>query len=868
MDTTQNTRKFDQPSCQRGSDATLVIVCGNYCDSRELGARQTWEMGRAVQGAAGSASPVVPLSPLLDAGPDIQINSNVVSHRHGNFRCQNSIWYYADNVKVKNSTYYNGRRLQPGEEVQLFHKDILRIDSMSTPNPQGVWILFSAASILGTWENRDISSLPEGQKLWIGRDSSCEIQEDLDYVSAKHAFLQRQNGQFLLADHHSTNKTYLNAQEVIKPVPLKEKDWFSICDCHFILVDNHLVYNKRRKSDQPAVRGQVLLSANIQSKTVPDRKAPGGKKELLRDIRLDIKEGSLVALLGVSGAGKSTLMSCLNGFDFTDVTGNVIYNGEDLYKNFNRQKREIGSVPQANTLRSTQTVETELRYDAILRMPGDTKRAKINEKVNDVIHTLGLQEKRKTRLHKLSGGEEKRVSIGVELVADRTFLCLDEPDAGLDPLTKRQLFQMLKRLTRGGGNNSGQENSARKTILVIIHDVSDIDLFDQVIMLLKEDCSPPGTSERDRLYRGRLAFSGPPAEALRYFQEKNLTDTKSQLTAVKDMTDAYALVTKNPMHYIWHSAAQPNGVQAAQPASGQRREKSKPKKSLSWFRELMMSVQQFAALLFAPWLDSWKAFITSLAGCLAFPLIATLLTVFFAGKNMFADYEGTRTACLILVCCAIWSGMFNSMGIIARERNVVKLEYMAGRRLGCYILSNAVVQMFLCLIQSVFLMLAIPLINLRFDHSMPDEGIIFESTLLEYYVTLVLVMWAADAMGMLLSCFVKKVENANKWAPIIVLGELVFSGALFSLEGIGEKFSLAALSRWGMAALGSISDMNIRPLRIQLSYPSIPDRAIEEIFFHEGEHLLFVWGVIFVLFFILVLALSALVLRKVAKDTR
>ena len=121
---------------------------------------------------------------------------------------------------------------------------------------------------------------------------------------------------------------------------------------------------------------------------------------------------------------------------------------------------------------------------------------------------------RKSRNSTLSGGEQTRVNVGIELVADRDLLCLDEPDQGLSPNYKHELFVIMRNLAHDYG----------KTVLSIIHDVSEIDLFDQVIMLAKVD----GV--------GRLAFSGTPAEARKYFGV--------------DIRDAYALLEREPERFV------------------------------------------------------------------------------------------------------------------------------------------------------------------------------------------------------------------------------------------------------------------------------------------------------------------------------
>ena len=109
---------------------------------------------------------------------------------------------------------------------------------------------------------------------------------------------------------------------------------------------------------------------------------------------------------------------------------------------------------------------------------------------------------------------ETRVNVGIELVADRDLLCLDEPDQGLSPNYKHELFEIMRNLAHTYG----------KTVLSIIHDVSEIDMFDQVVMLAKVD----GV--------GRLAFSGTPEEAREYFGV--------------DIRDAYALLERDPKRFV------------------------------------------------------------------------------------------------------------------------------------------------------------------------------------------------------------------------------------------------------------------------------------------------------------------------------
>lgn len=251
---------------------------------------------------------------------------------------------------------------------------------------------------------------------------------------------------------------------------------------------------------------------------------------------------------------------------------------------------------------------------------------------------------------------------------------------------------------------------------------------------------------------------------------------------------------------------------------------------------------------------------------LAFPIIASGITVWIAGENMFVHFEGTKSACFVLVSAAIWGGLFNSIQVVVRERENIRRDYASGLRLRCYTASRAIVQLVLCLFQSVLLTSSFLGVERKYGNELPERGIILNTSLPEYFISIVLLMFAADMMGMFLSSIVKKPESANVMAPYILIVQLIFSGILFPMEGGAEKLSYAMLSRWGMEALGSISDLNELPLQIQATVPTVPHEA-DSMFLHARWHLLVVW-LILVGFSVLFLLIGNLFLHRVAKDSR
>ena len=174
---------------------------------------------------------------------------------------------------------------------------------------------------------------------------------------------------------------------------------------------------------------------------------------------------------------------------------------------------------------------------------------------------------------------------------------------------------------------------------------------------------------------------------------------------------------------------------------------------------------------------------------LMFPVVAAAITVWLAGKDMFVHYEGTKSACFALVSSAIWGGLFNSIQSVVKERANIKREYINGLRIRCYTASRAVVQIMLCMVQSAILTCSFVGAKIFYDIALPDKGLILNYPLIEYFISIFLLMYSADMMGLLISCMVKKTESANVMAPYILIVQLIFSGILFTIKGFANNIS-------------------------------------------------------------------------------
>jgi ABC-type multidrug transport system ATPase subunit len=174
-------------------------------------------------------------------------------------------------------------------------------------------------------------------------------------------------------------------------------------------------------------------------------------KHLLKGVSGRVNKGELLAVMGPSGAGKSTLMNVLTG-KIIPTSGTIKINGQSDFE-FNAIKSMTGYVPQNDIMLEDLTVEENLMYSANTRFLGTTEDRK--NKVDEVLVKLGMTHVRHSligddRRRGLSGGERKRVSIGIELVANPAVLCLDEPTTGLDSASAEIVVDILKSLSNEG----------------------------------------------------------------------------------------------------------------------------------------------------------------------------------------------------------------------------------------------------------------------------------------------------------------------------------------------------------------------------------------------------------------------------------
>uniref|UniRef100_A0A7N0RHL0 ABC transporter domain-containing protein n=1 Tax=Kalanchoe fedtschenkoi TaxID=63787 RepID=A0A7N0RHL0_KALFE len=223
----------------------------------------------------------------------------------------------------------------------------------------------------------------------------------------------------------------------------------------------------------------------------------GKKKHLLRYVSGTIRPGRITAVMGPSGAGKTTFLSALGGkATGCAMIGSITVNGGSA--SVSSYKKIIGYVPQDDIVHGNLTVEENLWFSARCRLAGNMPRVDRVLIVERVIESLGLQEIRgclvgTVEKRQISGGQRKRVNVGLEMVIEPSLLILDEPTSGLDSSTSQLLLRALRHEAREG-----------VTICMVVHQPSYMlfKMFDDLVLLAKG---------------GLVAYHGPVDHVEEYF---------------------------------------------------------------------------------------------------------------------------------------------------------------------------------------------------------------------------------------------------------------------------------------------------------------------------------------------------------------
>lgn len=229
---------------------------------------------------------------------------------------------------------------------------------------------------------------------------------------------------------------------------------------------------------------------------------------------------------------------------------------------------------------------------------------------------------------------------------------------------------------------------------------------------------------------------------------------------------------------------------------------------------------------------NWKFIV--IAGVISFLVCAIV------GSNMYKTFEDTQSGFFAITSAAIWVGIFNSIQRICKEHKTIAAEYRSGLHISSYIMAHVLFDFFVCLCQAIILMV-ICCLFIEF----PDDGVMMP-TIAESFITMLLVIWGADIMGIMVSSVSSNPNVAMTAMPFVLILQLVMSGVLFKLEGWSEAIANITYSKWGMSALGSSANLNSSkhlPSRFNEFFPQYVRESMD-MYDDEAGVILAAWGMI------------------------
>jgi ABC transport system ATP-binding/permease protein len=695
-----------------------------------------------------------------DPGSEIVVDDPRVSWQHARLTCDGRSWLLQD-AGSKNGTFDGSGRVSQisitGDcAVRLGHPDDGPAISCSlsipfVPAPGG-----PAAASQPPAPPRPPSAVMSLRTttLRIGRAPDNDVVVADLSVSRYHAQLGKTAlGGYEIADLGSHNGTYLNGQRITGAAKVTEADLIGVGPATFRLDGEEL--------QEFIDTGSVSLAALDLTVTLPSGKV------LLDQVSFPLGERCLLGVIGPSGAGKSTLLGALTGMAPANG-GGVLYDNRDLYQHYAELRHRIGLVPQENILHTQLTAQRALRYAAELRFPRDTSKAEREHRVTEVLDELALTAHAGTRISAMSGGQQKRVNVALELLTRPSLLFLDEPTSGLDPGLDKSVMQQLAGLAHGG-----------RTVIVVTHSVANLGLCDRLLVLV------PG---------GKLAFFGPPAEGLRHFGQPGWAEVFQAFEAEpgRDWAGEYR---RSPCYQRYVAA----GLDAPAPAAAAAEPTLAPP-ARNRLAQLGTLCRRYLSVI-----ASDRAYLAVLG---LMPVILGALALAVPDPAGLAGRGNTdaQSVLLTLAIGACFAGAANAVRELVKERAIYLRERAAGLSAGAYLAAKLLVLGVITALQAGVLVA----IGLATRKPPAAGSFLRHLPLAELLLAMGVLAIVSMTLGLLISSLVSSSDKTMPLLVVAVMFQIVLTGGIFPLAGQAglEQVAVVSPARWGFGAAASTVNLN------------------------------------------------------------
>lgn len=546
------------------------------------------------------------------------------------------------------------------------------------------------------------------------------------------------------------------------------------------------------------------IISSLEARDLTHRFTPN--ETSLDGISFGVSRGEVVCVMGASGSGKSTLLRVLAG-QLQPMHGEVLLNGVPLYEDVERLKEHVAYIPQDDAFDEHLTISENLNFAAAIRAPHLSARDRAR-RIDTKLVELGLSERRNSIVGSpvrkiLSGGERKRLNIGLDMIGGADVFLFDEPTSGLSSKDAEHVIEIIRSMAHN------------KIILVTIHQPTSkiFQMFSKAMLLDKG---------------GKLVFYGTPREMLEYFAsaeheqhfgtelggcpacgttrpefifdvlETPLRDfsgdiiyeenNQGQLVPARryspdywrDKYESFRLLQDVRQVALRKQPALPLPDTAAAAENGQ---KSRPR--IRWRDEWT----QFQTLLRRAFLSKMRNRANLLITLVAAPVLAALIgSVLYyneSGKYDFASAYHIPTYLFLSLVVVMFLGLTNSADDIILDRATLQRERNLHIRLPYYITAKALALALFGAIQcAMFTLIGNALLEIR--------GMFWI-----YFFFNFITAFTGIAIGLFISSIVADGKAAANVVPFILIPQILLSGALIKYEDMNRNLNLAyAFSRW------------------------------------------------------------------------
>ncbi|HEX4697556.1 MAG TPA: ATP-binding cassette domain-containing protein [Candidatus Udaeobacter sp.] len=521
----------------------------------------------------------------------------------------------------------------------------------------------------------------------------------------------------------------------------------------------------------------------------------------LEGISFCINRGELVCVMGASGSGKSTLMRVLAG-QLQPTGGDVFLNGQSLYKNLDALKQYVSYMPQQDAFDEHLTIGENLLFAAAIRAPHLSRRDR-NRRLDAKLVELGLGERRDAIVgspesKSLSGGERKRLNIGLDMIGMSDVYLFDEPTSGLSSKDSEHVMEIIRSMAHN------------KIVIVTIHQPSSkiFQMFHKAILLDKG---------------GRLVFFGTPSDMLRYFAEaEHQHQFGAELGACPSCgttrPEFIFDVLETPLRdlsgdIIYEENSRGQLVPSRRYSPEFWRDKYEAFRLIQDVKQVSLLQEATAQLPTAAvqkkrlplrWRDEWTQFrtllrrsflsklrnranlvITIAVSPLLALLIATLLRYSEKGTYDFASAYHIPTFLFLGLIVAMFLGLTNSADDIIRDRPVLQRERNIKVRLSYYVASKTLTLAVFALAQCVlFVLIGNSVLQIR-GMFWIDLAVMFMTAM------------SGVALGLVISSLVADPKTAANIVPLVLIPQIIMGGALIKYEDMNRNLALLySMSHW------------------------------------------------------------------------